>query len=147
MLKWIAAVAASVLATVISGLVTGWFGIGKDGQEAPEASPPTIRITAFNQLGSQAGQLPLAQIVVENQGDATAERCIVYWESGIVFPNGNLRQQIPSPEFTLPGQQIFTVNLDSTVSWAEGGTVTAKAWVTCANAKSATIEKTVFVFA
>lgn len=85
--KWLAGVAASVAATLIVWVITqdGGSGNGGDGGGGggtpPTAAPaPSVGIGAFNGPSfSQVGQQPTASITVNNDGDAAAVRCRIFW--------------------------------------------------------------------
>jgi hypothetical protein len=150
--KWLAGVAATVVATVVTAFVTNWFGIG--AAPTPEDVPTSevapnravARIVAFNQSGSRVGQLPAAEITVENRGKKTAENCIVHWRSGIVFASG-LPQAVASQEFPLQASQSLTVRLFSPIRWTAGGLASATAWIACSNTTSPVRPKAILVLA
>jgi hypothetical protein len=147
--KWLAGVAAAVVATVITAFVTDWFGLGGERPSDDRESAPAqavARITAFNQSGSRVGEQPEAEITVENQGTTTAENCVVHWKSGIVFTAG-VPQEVPSEEFPLQAGETSTVSLSAPATWTRGGLMTATAWVACSNTESPVQEKSLLVFA
>jgi hypothetical protein len=146
--KWIAGVTATVVATVLTAFLTDWFGIGREDIAKRETAPTqaAARIVAFNQTGSRIGQPPAAEITVENQGEKTAENCVVYWRSGMYFADGSIPQEVTSEEFALKASESLTVSLSSPVSWTAGGPFEAMAWIICSNTKSPERPKSVFVF-
>jgi hypothetical protein len=142
------------VATVLSGVVTDWFGL----RSTPEPDDASVtesddtsgraeaRITAFNQSGSFVGQPPTAVITVENQGSETAENCLVHWMSGIVFTSG-VAQDVTSPEFPLQASESRSFTLSSPVTWETGGLVNASARIVCSNTTSPRRVKQVLVVA
>lgn len=136
--KWVLGIAASVIAALVTGYLTDWFGIGGPANRA------IVRVVAFEQYGNVSSQAPSATITVENEGKKTAENCVINWTPGM---NGSfgVPYQATSTAFALDLDGRQAVNLESRYTYGGTGTFYGKAWAACSNAVSPADTATVFV--
>jgi hypothetical protein len=128
-----------VIAALITGYFTDWFGIGGPANRA------IVRVVAFEQYGHVSNQAPSAAITIEDEGKKTAENCVIHWKPGM---NGSVGfpHEETSTSFALDLNGRQSVNLQSRYTYGGTGTFYGQAWVACSNATSPVDTATVFVF-
>jgi hypothetical protein len=118
--KWIAGIVAAVIAAVI-----GAWMMSPGGPLNPQK--PDVTITSFNVQNGVAGNAVNAYFEAENDGDGTAQACVVLW-----YSHGYDFDPRRSVSFGLsPGEsQSLTVT-----SWVydTSGVYTSYARIVCAN--------------
>lgn len=105
--KWIAGIAASVVAAVV-----GYFLIGPGGvfNPKPQSSGPQVRITAFNGPNySSVGEVPQRIFTVSNIGDEFAQQCSIFWR-----PLGTNDHPLLSEQFSLAPNESKDLTMRAT---------------------------------
>jgi hypothetical protein len=119
-----------VVATVVGGLLLAYFtGILTDATK--KAKP---RVTSFNVYDFVVGKEPYASISVENEGNKTAEYCIVYFRPGTVSTQFQQPVEERSNQFALAKDQAVTLTLATRLPLTSGTALSwlnATAWITC----------------
>jgi hypothetical protein len=136
---WLAGVAATVVAGVVGGLLTDWYGIGGPPNRA------VTHVTAFTQYGNKVGTTPTASITVENEGKKTAENCVVHWQPGMTGILASIPEEETSDAFALDAGASRSWSLSSRRSYGTTGTYVAKAWIACSNSTSRPDVATIYV--
>ncbi len=141
--KWLAGIAASVLAALIIWFLTHAGGPLNPGSPI-DASKPILRIVDFQVTDAPLGGTAHAKVAVYNEGEAAGEACTVWWYSGSdvgkELAAGKLASRSAvSHEFGLVPDQTQVVELDSLV-YTEPGVFRSYVQASCAGADITSIE-------
>lgn len=135
--KWLAGIAASVLAALIIWFLTRAGGPLNPGAPIAE-NKPILRIVDFQVSDAPLGGRAHAKVAVFNEGKATGEACTIWWYSGSdvgkeLAAGLNASHSSVSHEFGLIPEQTQLIELDSLV-YTEPGVFRSYVQASCAGA-------------
>ncbi len=132
LIKWIAGVAAAILA----GLIVWWLTEGKtppdDSSKPPDPSKsePKVIIKEFSIRAVTINQKAIANFTIYNDGNATATNCKLYWET-----RESDSQTLSRGPFGLSPGEDKTFQITSSAFQKKGNFKTS-AYIKCENCES-----------
>jgi hypothetical protein len=135
--KWLAGIAASIIAALIIWFLTHAGGPLNRGTPIAE-DKPILRIVDFHVTDAPLGGIAHATVSVFNEGKATGEACRVWWYSGSdvgkeLAAGKSASKSATSHEFGLPPGQTSVVEPDS-LMYTELGMFRSYVQASCAGA-------------